>query len=172
MKRSHLAYFVVAVGAMLIAAPLSLGASPVRTVVIPGPGVWPAGFGCPFDVGRVPNDVTRITEFSGGRTVFQVNAEPTLTNLETGTAYIQRSRFTATDTYDPDANDVLSVTSGRFIINFFPGDQGPFGKVGESGALFAFAGRVQTTFDLDTEIVISFSYEGTVTDLCGVLSVS
>jgi hypothetical protein len=160
----------IVAGIALIAVPTGLGAKPIRTVDIPGPRVNPAGLGCAFDVAVLPNDVTRIVEFSSGRVAVHVNAEPTFTNLDTRTSYVQRSRFNGTDIYEPETNDVLSVTSGRFVMNLYPGDQGPFGEVGENGALFAMVGTVYTTFDLDSELVTFFSYEGTVFDLCEALA--
>jgi hypothetical protein len=157
---------VAIVAAALVAVPTALGGKPVRAVITPGPGVFPAGFGCAFDVGVLPNSPTRITQFSDGRTVTQVNAEPTFTNLDTGESFVNRTRFTATETYDPVSNDILDVGSGRFVLEFFPGDQGPYGVIGNDGGLFVFAGTATLTFDLDTGQITSFSYAGTVTDLC------
>jgi hypothetical protein len=42
--------------------------------------------------------------------------------------------------------------------------------VGENGALFAFVGAWTGTFDLNTFLVTSFSYKGTVTDICAALA--
>jgi hypothetical protein len=162
-------------GAALVAVPTGLGAKPVRTVITLEPSVIPAGFGCAFGVAVLPNGpngVPRVTvtDFSDGRTVTQVNADPTLTNLDTGTSIVHGSRFTETDTYDPETNDIFSVASGTLLLNLYPGDQGPFGEVGENGALFAVVGTNQLTFDLDTGQVTSFSYVGTVTDVCPLLA--
>jgi hypothetical protein len=169
-KRRNLLMLGAVAGAALVAAPMSVAASPVRIVITPGPFVFPAGFGCAFDVGVLPNSPTKITEFSDGRTVTQVTAEPTLTNLDTGTSYIQRRRFTGTDTIDPETNVDFSTTNGRFLVNFFPGDRGPFGVVGENGALLVFVGNVHPTADLNTGQITSFSYVGTVTDVCAILA--
>jgi hypothetical protein len=174
-KHLKLVLLAAIAGAALVVVPIGLSAKPVRTVTTPGPGVFPAGFGCAFDVGILPNGPNgaprvTVTEFSDGRTVTVVNADPKLTNLDTGTSYVHRSTFTATDTYDPETNTILEVASGRSLLNLFPGDQGPFGEVGENGALFAMVGHSQLTFDLDTGQITSFSYVGTVTDVCPLLA--
>jgi hypothetical protein len=157
--------------AVAVAVPTALAAKPVRTVITLGTTVIPAGFGCAFDVGVLHTSDWRITEFSDGRTVAHVNEDATLTNLDTGTSYVQRARFTETDTYDPVSNDVLIAQSGLFAADFFPGDQGPFGAVGDNGAIFAFVGQIKATLDLDTNQVTSFSYAGTVTeDVCQLLA--
>jgi hypothetical protein len=177
LSAKHLKLMLLAAiaGAALVVVPIGLSAKPVRTVTTPGPFVIPAGFGCAFDVGITPNGPNgaprvTVTEFSDGRTVTVDRADPTLTNLDTGTSYFQRSAFAETDTYDPETNTILDVTSGRWFENFFPGDQGPFGEVGENGALFAVVGHAQLTVDLDTGRITSFSYVGTVTDLCPLLA--
>jgi hypothetical protein len=54
------------------------------------------------------------------------------------------------------------------MMNFYPGDQGPFGEVGEPGALYAFAGTSSVTVDLNTFAYTAFSYQGSVTDLCAI----
>jgi hypothetical protein len=174
-KHLKLVLLAAIAGAALVVVPIGLAAKPVRTMTTPGPFVLPAGFGCTFDVGVLPggpNGVPRVTvtEFSDGRTVTVANAEPTLTNLDTGTSYVHRSAFTETDTYDPETNTILGVSSGRAVLFLGPGDQGPFGEVGGNGALFAVVGRSQFTVDLDTGQVTSFSYVGTVTDLCPILA--
>jgi len=169
-KRSHLLMFAAVVGATLIAVPAGLGAKPVRTVYPgPEPHVVPAGLGCPFDVLFAPVGWHSITEFSDGRTVTHGHGDITLTNLETGTSYRQYSRYDVTDTFT-DATTLQEVVNGRIVVQFFPGDIGPFGEVGENGALMAFVGTLTLTLDLDTFAYTSFSYQGTVTDLCAILA--
>ena len=158
----------------LLALPVAEGAKPIRVVFGPGaPDVFPAGLGCSFDVGRAidPDSSFGIdTSFSDGRFTRVAHANVTFTNLDTGTSYFQKSRFQETDVYDEATNTVFSEASGRFYTQFYPGDQGPFGEVGENGALYLFDGSNSITFDPDTEVYASFSYTGTVTDLCAILA--
>ena len=170
MMRPRSLLLVVAVGAILVAVPTGLGAKPVRTVFHgQEPYVIPAGVGCPFDVRNAPVGWFSITEFSDGRTVTYGHGDVTMTNLETGTSYFRKSRFVVTDTFT-DATTLQEVIDGRVNIQFFPGDQGPFGEIGENGGWFAFVGTVTLTLDLDTLAYTSFSYQGTVTDLCEILA--
>jgi hypothetical protein len=159
----------------LIAAPPALGAKPTRTVIgSTGDFLIPAGFGCSFDVGVQADEDARgaITEFSDGRVQIVAHAELTLRNPETGDSVVQRSSYKETDTFDTEANDLLIEISGRYGLALFPGDQGPAGEVGESGALFAVTGRQQFTLDLDSDLVTSYSLNGQATDLCPLLSAS
>ena len=79
------------------------------------------------------------------------------------------SDFKATDTF-VDANTVNSVIIGRVWVQFYPGDQGPFGVVGANGAAYAFDGQLSYTLDLNTFAFTSFSYKGPVVDLCAELA--
>ena len=171
--QASMALVALIVGAVvLIAAPAAFGAKPIRTVFHPEPILIPAGFGCEFDVEEVPSADTRavITEFSDGRTVIQGKSDPTLTNLETGDVFLQKTRVKVTDVYDPVANDVLEEISGRIFVGFFPGDQGPFGEVGATGAVYSVIGHQRLTYDLDTDVITSYSLEGQAIDICAALS--
>jgi hypothetical protein len=158
----------------LLALPVAEGAKPIREVFGPGPpDVFPAGLGCSFDVGRVidPDSSFGIdTFFSDGRFLRIAHGDVAFTNLVTGTSYFQKSRFQETQVYDEAANDVASETAGRFYSNLWPGDQGPFGEVGEYGAMYIFEGTASSTYDIDTDRVTSFEYTGRVTDLCAILA--
>ena len=154
-------------------APAVLAAKPTRTLVeFSDPWVFPAGLGCAFDVGAVPSDGARgaITDFGDGVTATVGHGNGTFTNLDTGASYFQMSRYRAIETYDPVTNDVVIQLSGRVWFNLYPGDQGPFGLVDEPGALLSIQGQVAYTFDLDTELVTSFSLDGQATDICALLS--
>ena len=156
----------------LTAAPTALGAKPTRTVFEPRPFVIPAGLGCSFAVGVQPDEGGRVTftEFSDGRTVLQGHAVGTLTNLETGDTFVQRTRAKITDIFDPETNEIVEEISGRIFINLYPGDQGPFGEVGEDGAVLSIIGHQRLTFDADTFVVTSYSLDGQALDLCPLLS--
>ena len=62
----------------------------------------------------------------------------------------------------PNADTALGVVSGKIFAQFFPGDQGPFGEVGENGGLFGLGGKSSFTLDLNTFLYTSFSNQGTV----------
>jgi hypothetical protein len=110
---------------------------PVRTINEPrDPFVIPAGFACPFDVHASPVGQGATTEFSDGRIVIVSNSDITLTNLEApAETYVWRTNAYLTQTFLDDAT-LQIVVSGRVLNFFFPGEQGPFGVVGEDGAFF------------------------------------
>jgi hypothetical protein len=159
--------------ALLVSNPLpAIAGKPTRTVIEPTGVLIPAGFGCSFDVEGQPDEDawSAITEFEDGRIQIISNAKPTLTNLDTGESIVHHSSYKQTLSYDPIGNDFLIELSGRIFAQFFPGEEGPFGEVGEDGALLSLAGYFQATWDLDTELYTSFSMDGKVTDLCTLLS--
>ena len=63
-------------------------------------------------------------------------------------------------------NYLFIEISGRYGLQLFPGDQGPFGEVGENGALLSVVGHQTFTFDLDTELTPAYSLTGKATDIC------
>jgi hypothetical protein len=169
------AALITVVVVALISVPTALGAKPTRTVIHPEGDVdfvFPAGFGCSFDVRAEPdeNGSGLITEFSDGRVVTHGHADITLTNLETGDSFLQRSRYEETVRHVAETNDLFVEISGRYGINLFPGDQGPFGEVGENGALLSVVGHQVFTLDLDTDVITAYSLTGKATDACAELS--
>jgi hypothetical protein len=164
---------ILGVTLALIAAPAVHGARPDRTVFYPtAPTVFPAGLGCAFDVEVQPVGArVAVTDFSDGREVRIVNADQIVTNLDTNASIGTMARFQETDTYDPATNAISSVAVGRFNIDLFPGDQGPYGEVAEPGLFVSFIGWSEITIDADTGVVTAFSMQGQVTgDLCALLS--
>ena len=111
-----------------------------------------------------------ITEFRNGRVVTRAHAKLTMTNLETGDTFLQRSRYKETDIPVAGTNDQLIEISGRYALQLFPGDQGPFGEVGENGALLSVVGHQTFRFDLDTEVTTAYSLKGKATDICAELA--
>lgn len=169
--RSRALLVVILAALALIAAPTAHAAKPTRTVVSPEGGIAPAGVICPFAVQLQPDEPWQaITEFSDGRVQTIGHGNVTLTNLDTGHSIHTKSRYKGTETFDPDANEVLIETSGRVFWGLIEGEQGPFGEVGEGGALFRFVGHFKATSDLDTELVTSLSWNGQITDLCALLA--
>jgi len=146
---------ILVIGVTLFAAPTTLA---FHTFVIP------AGEGCAFDV----LVTTTHREEAGER--FPIGyGDITFTNVDTGTSYLQQSRYTATETFDPETNTVLVEITGRIWIGFLPGDQGPNGEV-EEYLHYAFKGSLQYTLDLETGLFTAFSYEGTYVDICAELA--
>jgi len=172
MRRIAITGLVVLVA--LVVLPVADGARPIRELIHPGePVVIPAGLGCPFDVGWDVDPARAfgiVTWFSDGRVMTVGHGEPTLTNLDTGTSYLQVSRYEITEVYDEAANDALGEGHGRIAWSFYPGDQGPFGEVGENGEFYSLIADFRYTFDLDTELVTSFEFSGSATDLCQILA--
>jgi hypothetical protein len=159
---------------VMFATPAAMGAKPTRTTATPEDQFLPAGFACSFDVletaGEDGEGRLMITEFSDGRTQIIGHGTAHLINLETEASIDRKARAKITETYDPATNDVFVNISGRLFIQFFPGDQGPFGEVQSPGALLGLIGHFQYTFDLDSFLITSFSLDGTATDLCAQLS--
>jgi hypothetical protein len=173
-KRFAIVIGVAAAGVMALGAQTALGAQPTRTVVdLEGDRfVMPAGEGCSFDVELQASERARqtFTEFSDGRLQVIGHAEPTLINLDTGDSFVQVSRYTVIDTFDPVTNEVLEEISGRIFMQFFPGDQGPFGEVEYPGLLLSVIGDQTLTFDLDANAITAYSLDGQATDICALLS--
>jgi len=165
---------ILGVAVALFAAPTVHGAQPTRTVIFGTGTIAPyveAGFGCAFDVALERDSRITTFEFSDGRTVTNANARPLLVNIGTGATVLTRSVYHAVDTYDPATNDAVSVTDGRFNLNLYPGDVGPYGVVDEPGLFVSVIGHMEITFDLDTGTITTFRLDGRVTvDLCAELS--
>jgi hypothetical protein len=97
------------------------------------------------------------------------NGDITITNLDTGASYLQRSRYTLTETVDPKTRSVHVTTIGRIWIALFAGDEGPTGVVQEPGLELLFSGTTEATFN-KKNVITSFSYTGEYQDLCALLS--
>ena len=124
-RRFKLALLFVLAGIALVAVPAVQGAPPIRNVFpAPEPFVYPSGLRvCVRRSGRpgwlaLDHRVQRWPHRDHG------HGDITLTNLETGTSYLQYSRYDETVTF-PDANTAETVINGRVIVEFYPGDQGP-----------------------------------------------
>ena len=126
--------------------------------------VIPAGWGCAFDV------QLDVPDSAAGDHTAVGYGDITMTNLETGATYLQKSRHVSTEVLDEATNTLFDHEVGRIFIQFYPGDQGPYGVVEEPGALYAFACKLDITWDLDTDAYTAFTYSGLVIDLCAELS--
>jgi hypothetical protein len=169
-RRQSLIVLVVAVLG-LTAIPTAGAAKPIREYFAAEPTLLAAGSGCPFAVELRPSEgaTSTRTEFSDGTVVIKSNMRQTVTNLETGASLEVKDAGTVRETYDAAANDLHIEFSGQTIFYFFPGDQGPFGEVGEDGGLYRVVGHVTETWDLDQDLITSFSFQGQATELCSQL---
>ena len=172
--------------AVLAAAALSLAgvaassgpaqaAKPTRIVLPPKNDsfVVPAGLGCAFDVQVRRDDPeahVTTTIFDDGRVMTQGHATPTLVNLDSGLSLDHDSNYRSVLTLDPDSPVAHVVINGTFYISVWPGDDGPFGVVVEPGAMFSLTGHVTFDIELPSEVITSFTLNGTATDLCAPLS--
>ena len=117
---------------------------------------------CAFPVSVVPRGKDQVlTEFDDGRWTIHAHADPTLTNLSTGRSRVYRLRYVAAGT----ADGTRGTVSGQFNFALAPGDAGPSG-IDPDGALLHFVGHLDLTTDPDTFLITSFSWAGTVSDIC------
>lgn len=54
--------------------------------------------------------------------------------------------------------------------NYTPGDVGPYGIVGADGLALRIEGTIWSTWDPNLNAVTEFAYQGTVTNVCDLLS--
>ena len=163
---------VIALMLALVCAAPTAAAQPTRTVFSSQSHVDPAGTACPFDVlfEPLPGGFDAITDFSDGREAFSAHVDVLVTNQESGATFVHKAKFTGIDRYDPATGIDLGVTNGQVLMQFYPGDMGPFGVVGSSGALLRFVGTSWYTWDANANAITAFGYQGTVTDVCALLS--
>jgi len=93
----------------------------------------------------------------------------TFTNLETGASYLQRSRHTDTETFDPSTGNWHIVVMGKIWTPLYPGEPGPEGIVQEPGVELLTSGRLEYTLTSEG-VLTEFSLDGTYVDLCAELS--
>jgi hypothetical protein len=157
----------------LALASTAFAAQPARTVIQPGDRVIPAGYGCAFDVLKQWDATSRltITDFSDGHQMFIGTGTQTLSNTQAGTSFEWRTGFHRTESYDSGTDQFIWETSGRVVLEFWPGDVDQFGQVvGENGALYAFVGRAVATVDPDSFFITSTTLDGVSIDLCAELA--
>jgi hypothetical protein len=136
----------------------------------------PAGTACAFDVQAQPTNVTmahglRIRwDRSDGSEVRFTRAKGAYVNVATGAAYSTSDTYRDVSTYDDSTGILVGSEWGSTTWSFLPGDQGPFGIVGENGALYHFIGTVSYTYDLNVFQFVQFSFTGSVEDVCAALA--
>ena len=148
----------------------ALAAKPDKSPFEPEPLVLPAGLACDFDVRLSPEPGSNFTEkvFSDGRFVVTGSGADRLTNLDTGKSIVLHTSGQARFTEHGSEQGI--EVQGHNIIYLFPGDEGPFGTVAEPGALYFFKGRVTEILDLEANLITSFEWSGSATELCSLLS--
>jgi hypothetical protein len=177
VNRTALGAALALVIALAAAAPAA-AAQPARTIRHGGftPFTLPAGTACAFDVEGQPDNVTQLhgigalTGFSNGTVMTFIRAKGAYVNLETNAAYPTEDTYRDVSTFDPDTNILVGLETGESTWSFLPGDIGPFGVVGENGALYHFIGTLSYTYDLNVFQVLQFSFTGSVEDVCAALS--
>ena len=107
--------------------------------------------------------------FSDGRFVWVNVATITLTNLETGTSYVQSSRYHSTTTIAADGTEHV-VINGQRWMGFPEGDQGPEGEVGPVGADYFVTGKQTFVYDPKKDLITSYELDGQAVDACEVLA--
>jgi hypothetical protein len=106
--------------------------------------------------------------FSDGHEVEVNIATITLTNLDTGTSYVQTSDYRISAAVAVDGIDV--VIDGSRWMGFLEGDQGPEGEVGRGGAEYFVTGHQSFVYDPKKAVHMSYELNGQAIDACEVLA--
>jgi hypothetical protein len=173
LSRAARGAVIALVLAMVCAAPApAAAAQPTRTVFHPTGGSHLAGQGCAFDISYVdaPGARITVTDFSDGREAADVHAVVTLTNDETGTTFVHKAFFHDLTWFDTADGVYRDVTDGQVLVWLSQGDLGPYGIVGADGLAVRFEGTVSSTWDPNVNAVTEFAYQGTVQNVCTLLS--
>ncbi len=165
---------VIALALALVVAAPAAAAQPTRTVFPITSLVqhYGAGSGCPFDVTvyLTPGARTTITSFSDGSTVYEAHSmKRVITSDVTSKTFVENLVFHDLERTDPATGVLHGVTSGQQIQTFWPGDVGPYGIVQQVSS-YQIDGTAWWAWDPATGQQPSFSYTGTITDICAALS--
>jgi hypothetical protein len=144
---------------------------PDREPVEGGPVEFPAGLVCDFDLEIDSPDNRQVL-----RTFFDREGQPRatlitgsgpslFTNLDTGESILIQGGG-AVSLSEPGDGTFRIDSNGVAGFYFFPGDDTPAADV---SGLFVIRGRGHTVLDLATNVVTSFSYTGSITDICAAL---
>jgi hypothetical protein len=157
--------------ALVVAAPAA-AVQPTRSLFHLTSGLHPAGHGCAFDISYVdaPGARVAVTDFSDGRETADMHAVATLTNDETGATFVHKAFFHDVSWLDAAGGVYRGMTNGQSVIWFNPGDIGPDGVVGADGLALRIEGTLWYAADATTFAITEFSYAGTLTNVCDLLS--
>ena len=152
--------------AMAVIAPAALPTGPTTKPVPNTTSVFPAKKACPFKVidKTLPDSRRTETIFRDGRHVVSGPGREKLTNAGSGASIVVDSSGTVSFKKGPDGKTRFRFT-GPNVLYFYPGDQGPFGEVGENGALYHLIGKVGETLAKDGTVT-AFAFKGTGRELC------
>ncbi len=92
----------------------------------------------------------------------------TITNLDNGATYLQRSRHVDTETFDPLTGNWNVTVRGNLWFPLYSGEPGPSGVVQQPGAELLLSGKLRYTVTSEN-VLTAFSFEGTYQDLCQLL---
>jgi hypothetical protein len=144
------------------------GSPIIRTrTLLDSPPPFPAGAPCPFQV-NVAVTGRKTTRSGPDKTIINEEAKVTLTNASTGASLVHVTAFRYTEVSLPGGLLQYDI-SGRTILITRAGDVGPKGPVGSAGALYSLVGHAIGVFNETTNRWTSFSVNGQVFDLCGLL---
>lgn len=144
---------------------------PTRTLIYPEAMVIPAGSGCAFDVLEEPlRGWAAVTEFSDGAFVLKAQVNAAITNVETGATFVHKARFHGVERFDPETGLIRGVTNGPIVWWLSPGDVGPYGVVEDPGVFVRIVGTVWYAVDPETGALVEFSYQGSIVDVCALIS--
>jgi hypothetical protein len=173
MRRKSVARRVLLLGVavlVLAGASVAYAARPEREPYTPDPTVLGPGQACDFNVEITQEGNYTQTTFADGRVTITGSGQDTVTNLDADLSLTFRTSGKITTTELANGDQRLQA-SGRTVFYFFEGDQGPFGPVGEDGALYYLVGHVDETLDPDTDFTVtSFEWSGRATELCSLIS--
>jgi hypothetical protein len=124
--------------------------------------------GCSFAMGVEAEVIGVYWLFSDGHEVEVNIATITLTNLDTGTSYVQTSDYRISAAVAVDGIDV--VIDGNRWMGFLEGDQGPEGEVGRGGAEYFVTGNQSFVYDPKKAVHMSYELNGQAIDACEVLA--
>ena len=82
----------------------------------------------------------------------------TITNLENGVTYLQRSRHVDTETFDPITGNWNVTVRGKIWFPLYSGEPGPSGVVQEPGAELLLSGNLSYTVTSEN-VLTAFSFE-------------
>lgn len=162
---------VLAVAVLVLASALPAYATkPEREPYTPDPTVLGPGQACDFNVEIAQKGKFTQTTYPNGRVTITGRGRDTVTNLDDDLSITLKTSGKITITERKNGDQRVRAW-GRTVFYFFEGDQGPFGPVGEGGALYYIVGYVDETLDPDTEFTVtSFRWKGRAIELCSRIS--
>jgi hypothetical protein len=163
--RSVVTVVVGAVAALSLAT-AAWATKPVTTPYNPPPTVLEPGQACAFNVTieSLPGGTWTETVYPDGSIVYQGKGRDRATNTDVGKSATVKTEGRLRYTPIADGSTRLKA-SGLTLFYFWAGDQGPYGEVGEDGALYYIDGTVEEILDSDF-VVTYFRWTGRAKEIC------